>query len=67
MCSLLQDWQSAEEDVSVDNSWIESVKPIFRYFEERTPNTFLEVQENSITWHYRDAQGEFAILQVSLI
>ena len=49
----------------LDCSWHESVKPVFKYFEERTPNTFLEVQECSITWHYNEAEDEFAELQVA--
>ena len=48
----------------MDTSWHESVKPVFKYFEERTPNTFLEVQESSMTWHYNEAEDEFAELQV---
>ena len=59
----VQEWQHMEEQL--DCSWHESVKPVFKYFEERTPNTFLEVQECSITWHYNEAEDEFAELQVS--
>ena len=27
-----------------DSSWLESVKPVFKYFEERTPGTLMELQ-----------------------
>ena len=54
------------EDDPPDTSWTESVKPVFKYFEEHTPNTFLEVQEHSITWHYKEADEEFAELQVGV-
>eukprot|EP00658_Telonema_sp_P-2_P023179 TRINITY_DN19282_c0_g1_i6.p1 TRINITY_DN19282_c0_g1~~TRINITY_DN19282_c0_g1_i6.p1 ORF type:complete len:672 (+),score=180.90 TRINITY_DN19282_c0_g1_i6:105-2120(+) len=58
------EWQSLEDE-PFDTSWTDSVKPVFKYFEERTPNAFLEVQETSITWHYREAEEEFAELQAS--
>ena len=53
-----KDWESTKEDVTSDpdaNAWMESLKPVFKYFEERTPDTFTEVQEHTITWHFSDA------------
>ena len=35
-----------------------------RYFEARTPDTLTEVQEHTITWHFQDADDEFADVQV---
>ena len=32
---------------SLDDSWIGSIKPVFKYFEERTPGTVTETQESS--------------------
>eukprot|EP00656_Telonema_subtile_P012797 TRINITY_DN16469_c0_g1_i3.p1 TRINITY_DN16469_c0_g1~~TRINITY_DN16469_c0_g1_i3.p1 ORF type:complete len:1065 (-),score=254.94 TRINITY_DN16469_c0_g1_i3:64-3258(-) len=58
------EWQ-ALEDEELDTTWADSVKPVFKYFEERTPNTFLEVKECSITWHYKEAEEGFAELQAS--
>ena len=46
-----------------DNSWMDSVRPVFRYFEERTPDTFTEVQEYSMTWHFHDADDDFGEIQ----
>ena len=48
------------------NAWMESLKPVFKYFEERTPDTFTEVQEHTMTWHYREADDEFADVQVGI-
>ena len=48
-----------------DDSWIGSIKPVFKYFEERTPGTVTETQEGSITWHYREADEDFGEIQAS--
>ena len=50
---------------SLDDSWIGSIKPVFKYFEERTPGTVTETQESSITWHYREADEDFGEIQAS--
>jgi len=42
---------------------MDSVKPVFKYFEERTPGTLTEVQERSIVWHYGQADDEFGEIQ----
>ena len=48
-----------------DDSWIGSIKPVFKYFEERTPGSVTETQEGSITWHYREADEDFGEIQAS--
>ena len=48
---------------SLDDSWIASIKPVFKYFEDRTPGTVTEPQEHSITWHYREADEDFGEIQ----
>lgn len=50
----------------MDDSWMASLKPIFKYFEARTPDTLTEVQEHTITWHFQDADDEFADVQVCI-
>ncbi len=35
-----------------------------KYFEERTPDTLMELQERSIIWHYKKADDEFGEIQV---
>jgi len=57
------DWQCMLE--SVDDSWISSIKPVFKYFEERTPGSVTETQEHTITWHYQNADEDFGEIQAS--
>lgn len=56
-----QHWHSAESDV--DLSWKEVVLPIMQYFTDRTPGTYIEDKEISLTWHYRDADPHFGVWQ----
>ena len=39
------DWHCTLSE-NLDDSWISSIKPVFKYFEERTPNSFTEIQEH---------------------
>eukprot|EP00316_Scyphosphaera_apsteinii_P000206 CAMPEP_0119329412 /NCGR_PEP_ID=MMETSP1333-20130426/75747_1 /TAXON_ID=418940 /ORGANISM="Scyphosphaera apsteinii, Strain RCC1455" /LENGTH=1456 /DNA_ID=CAMNT_0007338521 /DNA_START=106 /DNA_END=4476 /DNA_ORIENTATION=- len=61
--SRAAEWQCMIE--GVDDSWISSIKPVVKYFEERTPNSVIETQEHSITWHYSDADDDFGEIQAS--
>jgi len=54
-------WEMLREDV--DNGWMEQLKSVFKYFEARTPDTFTEVQEHTITWHYQESNDDFAEVQ----
>lgn len=58
---LDDDWRTLCSDV--DMSWKEVVRPIMEYFEERTPGTYIEDKESSLTWHYRDADPHFGSWQ----
>ena len=60
------EWQSDHVE-SVDDDWISSITPVFRYFEERTPGSVTEMQEHSITWHYREADEDFGEIQASVL
>ena len=41
-----------------------SLKPVFKYFEARTPEAFTEVQEYTMTWHFQSCTDEeFAEVQ----
>ena len=55
------EWESTID--GVDDGWIGSIKPVFKYFEERTPGSMTETQEHSITWHYREADEDFGEIQ----
>ena len=60
------EWQSDHVE-NVDDDWISSITPVFRYFEERTPGSVTETQEHSITWHYREADEDFGEIQASVL
>mmetsp|Transcript_6225 Transcript_6225/g.15802 ORF Transcript_6225/g.15802 Transcript_6225/m.15802 type:complete len:1099 (-) Transcript_6225:258-3554(-) len=48
---------------NLDNEWIASVEPVFEYFCERTPRSYVEVRESSLVWNYKYADPEFGRLQ----
>jgi trehalose 6-phosphate synthase/phosphatase len=50
-------WVSMLDDV--DMSWKDDVKEIFEYYTERTPGSFIEEKECSLTWHYRKADPKY--------
>ena len=52
------EWEMAKEDLDV--AWMGSLKPVFKYFEARTSESFTEVQEYTMTWHFQSADEEFA-------
>ncbi len=54
-------WQTMAPEV--DTSWRDIVRPILEYFTERTPGTYIEKKESSLTWHYRDADPNFGSWQ----
>ncbi|CAM9645716.1 unnamed protein product, partial [Chrysoparadoxa australica] len=54
-------WQCIGQDL--DLSWKDVVHPIMQYFTERTPGTYIENKESSLSWHYRDADPHFGLWQ----
>jgi len=51
------EWQCIADDV--DLSWKDIVLPIMTYFKDRTPGTYIENKQSSLTWHYADADPHF--------
>ncbi|XP_068642525.1 alpha,alpha-trehalose-phosphate synthase [UDP-forming] 1-like [Aristolochia californica] len=43
--------------------WVDSVKHVFEYFNERTPRSNVELRETSLVWNYKYADVEFGRLQ----
>ena len=41
------------------NSWKDVVQPVMQSFTERTPGSYIESKEGSLTWHYRDSDPHF--------
>ncbi|KAM9956116.1 hypothetical protein ACTFIW_005972 [Dictyostelium discoideum] len=48
---------------SMDLSWKETIRPLFKYFTLRTPGSFFEEKEMLFTWHYRNADPIFGSIQ----
>ncbi|KAJ1506003.1 Trehalose-6-P synthase/phosphatase complex synthase subunit [Coelomomyces lativittatus] len=50
---------------AIDDSWRETIRPLFQHYTERTPGSFIEEKEVNITWHYRNADPEFGAWQAA--
>lgn len=50
-------WINLSEEI--DLSWKDDVLPIFEYYTERTPGSFIEEKRSSLTWHYRLADPSY--------
>ena len=46
-----------------EHDWRQQVLPILNYYTERTPGSFLEQKERSLSWHYRDADPDYGVWQ----
>lgn len=55
------EWEMMTEDH--DPSWKKVVRPIMQYFTERTPGSFIETKESSLTWHYGETDPIFGPMQ----
>lgn len=44
------EWESIMD--TLDLSWKDEVRDIFKYFEQRTPGSFVEEQQTHISWHW---------------
>ncbi|CAI9290848.1 unnamed protein product [Lactuca saligna] len=56
------DWMmTMPEHLNMD--WVDSIKHVFAYFTERTPQSYIEIRETSIIWNYKYADLEFGRLQ----
>lgn len=49
----------------VDDSWRETIRPLFKHYTERTPGSFIEEKEINMTWHYRETDPEFGTWQAT--
>lgn len=50
-------WQALER---IKTDWMKSIRPILQTFVDRTPGTFIETKNHSLSWHYRTADPELA-------
>ncbi|OMJ09245.1 Trehalose-phosphatase [Smittium culicis] len=56
-----RDWESLVDQL--DLSWKTQIKNIFDFFTERTSGSFVEEKVAAITWHYRNANQDYAMFQ----
>ncbi|TMW56064.1 hypothetical protein Poli38472_008712 [Pythium oligandrum] len=50
---------------NLDLDWWEDVEPLLEYYTERTPGSFMERKDSSVTWHYRDCDQDHGLWQAS--
>jgi hypothetical protein len=45
------------------SSWKPAVRVVLKYFLDRTPSSWVEEKENTLTWHYEDADPDLGMWQ----
>lgn len=50
-------WETMEHNC--DLSFKDAIRPVFQYFTDRTPGSFFEEKEASLTWHFRSTETTF--------
>lgn len=50
-----------------DMSWKKNVEEIFEYYTDRTPGSYIELKEQSLVWHYENADLTFGQWQAGKI
>ncbi|HSA15770.1 MAG TPA: bifunctional alpha,alpha-trehalose-phosphate synthase (UDP-forming)/trehalose-phosphatase [Spirochaetota bacterium] len=48
---------------TMDTQWKNTIRPILESYCDRTPGTFIEEKEYSLTWHYRRSDAELASIR----
>lgn len=60
----LDGWISTVDPIE-SGSWRDSIRPLFQYYTDRTPGSFIEEKEINLTWHYRNTDPEFGNWQAA--
>ncbi len=55
------EWTQAD---FLDQDWKDELMPIFEFFVDRTPGSFIEIKDFSLVWHYRKADQGLAEMRV---
>jgi trehalose 6-phosphate synthase/phosphatase len=55
-------WKQIEQ---MNIGWKEDLKPIFEFYVDRTPGTFIEEKNYSFVWHYRNADPELGNIRAN--
>ncbi|MEX2594610.1 MAG: bifunctional alpha,alpha-trehalose-phosphate synthase (UDP-forming)/trehalose-phosphatase [Anditalea sp.] len=58
---LGEDWRPLME---IDNTWKPNIREIMDYYVLRTPGAFVEEKNNSLVWHYRQAENGLGDLRM---
>jgi trehalose 6-phosphate synthase/phosphatase len=48
---------------ALNSDWKEALYPILKVYADRLPGAFIEEKENSLVWHFRQADPEYAYLR----
>lgn len=51
------------EQMKID--WKENIKPVFEFYVDRTPGSFIEEKNYSFVWHYRRADPELGAIRAN--
>ncbi|MFW3145293.1 MAG: bifunctional alpha,alpha-trehalose-phosphate synthase (UDP-forming)/trehalose-phosphatase [Thermoplasmatota archaeon] len=57
-----ENWRMIE---AMDDKWKETIRPVLRSYVVKTPRTFIEEKSFSLAWHYRMADQNQAMAQLS--
>ena len=57
-----ENWRLIEQ-MKID--WKEDIKPIFEFYVDRTPGSFIEEKNYSFVWHYRKADPELGNIRAN--
>lgn len=49
----------------MNNDWKENIKPIFEFYVDRTPGSFIEEKNYSFVWHYRKVDPELGPMRAN--
>ncbi|MCB2197587.1 MAG: bifunctional alpha,alpha-trehalose-phosphate synthase (UDP-forming)/trehalose-phosphatase [Bacteroidetes bacterium] len=57
-----ENWRLIEQ-MKID--WKENIKPVFEFYVDRTPGSFIEEKNYSFVWHYRKADPELGNIRAN--
>eukprot|EP00949_MAST-11_sp_MAST-11-sp1_P001275 g1275.t1 len=57
------EWQFLCTAAERDTSWQGSVLPTMRYYADRTPGSYIEAKEHSLTWYFNESAEAFGQFQ----
>ena len=55
-----KEWSMFEQ---IDKEWMETIRPVIRFYVDRTPRSLLEEKNYSLVWHYRHSDPDLGIIR----